>query len=138
MGEAVLKLLTGIELLAKIGSDLDANVDLAVDDGGIVLPGRFTHQTVELGGKGADNGRQASRRPAAGQRERSAGGSGSTGRPSSGEPWTARLTPSVFSQLGLTGEQASILEGVARAYPQMQVRTTPDLIWLILLYFFWD
>ncbi len=88
---------------------------------------------MELGIKGDASGRQASRGSATGQRERAAGGPGSTGRSSPGGPRSPGATPSVFGKLGLTGDEASILEGVARAYPQVHVRTTPDLIWLIFL-----
>jgi hypothetical protein len=124
---------SGIELLERIGLYLDERIDPRVDDGGIVLPSRFTHQTLELGEKGEADGRQDSRRPAARQRQRSTGRQGSTGRSSAGESRTASTPAPIFSQLGLNGEQVCRLEGVVRAYPQIQVRTTPDLLWLIFL-----
>lgn len=124
---------TGLALLERIGLDLDGNVDPRVDDGGIVVPGRFVHPTTEPGGKGVDDGRQTSGGRAAGQGQRPAGRPRSTGRSSAGRPRTSGTASQVFSQLGLTREQVCVLEGVARAYPQLQVRTTPDLLWLFFL-----
>lgn len=76
-------------------------------------------------------GRKVPRRPAAGPRERTAGGSWSPAGSSPRGSRSACATSSFLSEQQLNDETAADLQGVIGAYPEVQLRFTPDLVWLL-------
>lgn len=120
----------GLELLEKISRDLDDDIYPVVHDGGIVEPGQ-SHSRIQELGEEMIYGKQTARGSAAGKGERSTGRQRPPGRPPTTGSRSTYSTASILSELGLRAEAAADLEGVARTYPQVEFRATPDLVWLL-------
>jgi hypothetical protein len=110
----------GVELLAKIGSDLDDGIYPLVHDRGIVEPVQPRDHLQKPGTEVSSDERQISGRPAAGSRKRTAGGAWPSGGPASERPRSPDTASSFFNQLAVTDGTATELKGVAGAYPQVQ------------------
>lgn len=121
----------GLILLEKIGRDLDEGVYPIVHDGGIVEPDQSCGRLEESGKEGMSNGQEAARRPAAGPRKRTTGRPWSSGGPTATRPGSASASSSILSQRELSKDATADLDGVAGAYPQVQFRSAPDVVWLL-------
>jgi len=124
--------LVGLELLEKIGRDMDKGVYPVVHDRGIVEPDQFCGRLMESGKKEIPHGRENSRGPAAGQGERPPGRQGSTGRPATEGPGSPGSVSSILSELRLSRGAEADVEGVVGAYPQVELRPAPDVLWLLI------
>ena len=123
------KRLSGLDLLRSIGLELDEGHEVYVHDGGVVVPSRLNHRLLEPGGTGVvEHAGYNTRGPATGERERPTGWEGATRGSSTRASGSTCASTSLIGELGFADRQA--VEGVARAYPQVIVRATPDLLWL--------
>jgi len=110
---------------------MDRGIYPLVHDGGIVEPGQSCSRSEESGKEGISDGRETSRGSAAGSWEGTTGRQRTSGRPTPKGPGPPSLTSSILSELELNGEAAGDLEGVAGAYPQVEFRPAPNLLWLL-------
>jgi hypothetical protein len=122
--------LLGRLLLKRIGEDLDNEVYPVVHDGGIVEPGQ-SHSQLEKPGMEDCDERQTTRGPTAGAWTRSAGRPWTAGRQAADRSRSAGEATSIFSEHKLNDAMVADLAGVIVAYPTVQFRFTPDLVWLI-------
>ena len=120
----------GRALLQKMGEDLDNEVYPVVHDCGIVEPGQSHSQLQEPGMEDCYE-RQTTRGSTAGPRKRTAGGPWSSGEPPATGSGSTSTTSSFFSEYKLSDATVAYLEGVVGAYPTVQFRFTPDLVWLV-------
>ena len=121
----------GLTLLEKIGRDLDRNIYPVVYDSGIVEPGQSCCLEEEPGEKGSFYESERTRRSPAGSRKWTAGGARSSGGSPAIESGPASKATSFFSEQKLSDATAVDLEGVIGAYPGVEFRFTPALVWLI-------
>lgn len=121
----------GLELLAKIGIDLDEGIGPVVHVRGVVEPGRPHDPEVEPGRKEIEHERQDSGRPAIWPRGGTTGGAWPPGGPTPERSRETSAASSIIGELTLTDARRADLEGVVGAYPQVTFRPTPGLIWLL-------
>jgi hypothetical protein len=121
----------GLDLLRKIGCDLDHDIFPAVHDRGVVEPGQPCDHKAELGGKVISYERQNSRGPTAWPRRGTAGGTWPSGGPASEGSGSTSTTSPFFSQLELNDRRDADFKRVAGAYPQVEFRSTRGLVWLL-------
>jgi len=117
-------------LLKKIGEDLDKEFYPVVHDGGIVEPGQSHSQLQEPGRKDCYE-RETTRGSTAGSWPRSAGRSWTSARQAADRSRSTGEATSIFSKQKLSDAMVADLVGVIVAYPTVQFRFTPDLVWLI-------
>lgn len=110
---------------------MDEGIFPIVHDGGIVKPGESRSQLPESGTEDTLYERKEPRRSAAGPWQRPPGRTWASGRETSTGPGSTCSTASQFGELELSDETVADLAGAAGAYPQVQFRPTPDLIWLL-------
>jgi hypothetical protein len=115
--------LEGIDLLARIGSDLDRQIYPDVYRGGRVEPGASNPSSSSGNGKKNDPRENEATRVGRGFQ-------GAQARQGSGRPAASRTASPVLGELNGDTSAAKELEGVVKAYPQMKARATPSGFWL--------
>ncbi len=116
-------LLEGLDLLARIGSDLDRQIYPDVYRGGRVEPGASNPSSSS--GNGNKNDPRENEASRVGR-----GFQGAEARQGSGRQAAAPTASPVVGELSSDPSVAKELEGVLKAYPQMKARTTPSGFWL--------
>ena len=117
--------LSGLDVLRLVGEGLNRGLDPVVHDGGAVGPGA-PHLTTSVPAKESKSAGQGSGGSPTGSGEGTSRGP----RPSDG---SATQTGSAAPLLGNRGQVGSVegeMSGVAEAYPQREIRSTPGITWI--------
>lgn len=118
-----------LELLERLGGDLDRGQFPRITNGGFVLPSESVVSVKPMGKEKRYDQAERPRRPATESRPGAGRGQGATGAPSAAGPWAAGGASPVLGA-GAEADRAEALSAVREAYSGVRVWEQGEGFWL--------